>query len=261
MKTRFISLPYDLEYNAIWRDQTAWRVFQYILWHVDYSTGKGTFGRKQIAQGTGLKESTAYKALNRVTTKYQLSNSESNNQYTTISVLNWANYRPISDKVTTSVNESSQDGNTIKTITKEKRYINISKKESLEHQTTGNTTENDNSVTVGNTLTVAEKEEKTSKNSLTPCTEMELWQVAVKKQISIPDCKRTHEAILNQIAAKEFKHKTVYYTLLNWIDLGLQRGTIQLANEVVIMSYPLENPEYKSKKVKILAEMKERGTL
>lgn len=106
--------------HPIWSDQNAWRVFQWIIWNVDYNTGKGTFGRKQIATGTGLKETTVYKVTGRLREKYQAIGMKSNNQYTEFSVLHWARYQQDKPEVTGIVNEKEQvavaESNTIKEV-------------------------------------------------------------------------------------------------------------------------------------------------
>lgn len=94
--------------HNIWVDQNAWRVFQWLLWNVDYETGKASFGRKQIAQGTGLNEATVYKVTQRLTTKYQAIDMKSNNKFTEFSVLNWARYQQDDPKVTQEVTTKEQ---------------------------------------------------------------------------------------------------------------------------------------------------------
>jgi hypothetical protein len=71
------------------------------------------------------------------------------------------------------------------------------------------------------------KEEYNSKNSLNPCTEEEIKKIAILNDVSFEDAKRTHQIILNKIEAKEFKGKTVYYSLSSWILMGIERGTIK----------------------------------
>lgn len=83
-------------------------------------------------------------------------------------------------------------------------------------------------------------EPKTSKNSLEPCSLEELKSVALDMKVSIVDVKRTHEIILNKIAAREFKGKTVYHSLRNWILMGIERGTIKV-NSGVTPGYRVVN--------------------
>jgi predicted transcriptional regulator len=73
---------------------------------------------------------------------------------------------------------------------------------------------------------------KTSKNSLTPCTQNELLALALKHHISLDSVKRKHQIILNKIEAKEIgKNKTVYYTLENWLMGDLNKGYLQPLSE------------------------------
>lgn len=104
--------------SELWKDQNAWRVFQWILWNVDYKTGIGTFGRTQLSLGTGIKPNTVYKVTTRLHEKYQVLSMKSNNLFTEISVTNWAKYQQDLEVVTGSVHETEQvasmDRNTIK---------------------------------------------------------------------------------------------------------------------------------------------------
>lgn len=68
---------------------------------------------------------------------------------------------------------------------------------------------------------------KTSRNSLIPCTIEELKEISNKLEVGIEDVSYTHQIILNKIAAKEFKNKTVYHTLCNWLMMGIQRKTLK----------------------------------
>ena len=72
----------------------------------------------------------------------------------------------------------------------------------------------------------------TSKTSLTACTDEELKAIALSIGVSLADVTRTHEIILNKIAAREFKGKTVYHSLRNWILMGIERGTIKVNSRV-----------------------------
>jgi hypothetical protein len=68
---------------------------------------------------------------------------------------------------------------------------------------------------------------KTSKTGLIPCSDDELLDVSNELKISRKEVERTHQIILNKIQAGEFKNKTVYFTLKNWLIMGMQRGTVQ----------------------------------
>lgn len=72
------------------------------------------------------------------------------------------------------------------------------------------------------------KDIQTSKNSLTPCSESEIKEIARHYGVSFKSVNYTHDAILNQIASNEFKHKTVYYTLRTWVARGISKGEIEV---------------------------------
>ena len=65
---------------------------------------------------------------------------------------------------------------------------------------------------------------RTSKNSLIPCTEEELWEISNYHTVGIDEVKKTHDIILGKIETKEFKYKTVYQTLRSWVGLDIKRG-------------------------------------
>ena len=76
---------------------------------------------------------------------------------------------------------------------------------------------------------------KTSRNGLVPCTDEELVEIANRVEVSLEDVKYTHQIILNKIKAKEFKNKTVYHTLENWLVMGIQRKSIKKKEKFPIM--------------------------
>lgn len=65
-----------------------------------------------------------------------------------------------------------------------------------------------------------------SKKGLSPCTSSELVEISTELGVSLKEVDHTHELIINKIKAGEFKNKTVYYTLRNWLIMGIQRGNI-----------------------------------
>jgi len=87
------------------------------------------------------------------------------------------------------------------------------------------------------------KEKLTSKNSKTACTEEEIKNIAKKLQVSVGSVERTHNIILNKIATGEFKNKTVYLSLENWVLMGIERGNIQRINPINMLgaNYKLQN--------------------
>lgn len=106
MNNGWIKLHRKVQESPIWQDQNAWRVFQWILLNVDFETGVGTFGKKQISEGTGIKLGTIYKVVTRLQKKYSVLSTKSSQSYTQISVLNWAKYQHSSDEVVSTVQET-----------------------------------------------------------------------------------------------------------------------------------------------------------
>lgn len=86
--------------------------------------------------------------------------------------------------------------------------------------------------------------EKNSKNSLIPCTEEEIQEIANRLEVSVANVKSTHAIILNKIEAKEFKGRTVYHSLDNWVRMGIERGTIRKSTSSLPRGY---TPYEKSK--------------
>ena len=120
MNNGWIKLHRKAQASEIWQDQTAWRIFQWFLMNVDYSTGKGTFGKKQISEGTGVKLGTVYKVVTRLQNKYSVLSTKSSHLYTQISVLNWAKYQHSSDDGVSTVQSEEpvayKKSNTIKEV-------------------------------------------------------------------------------------------------------------------------------------------------
>lgn len=85
---------------------------------------------------------------------------------------------------------------------------------------------------------ISSTKEKTSKNSKTPCTLEELTEISRLFKVGLTDVQSTHEDILDQIEAGEFKYKTVYHTLKRWVRLGIKRGFVK--------SLQVDNSAYKT---------------
>lgn len=111
MKRGWVKLYRSIEDNHLWRDQSAYRVFSWLLMNVDRHTGKITTGRKKMATACGLKESTIYITTKRLQTQQRI-NIESNNHFSTISIVNWYKYQD---------NDNSEDN---KDITKKQQPHN-----------------------------------------------------------------------------------------------------------------------------------------
>jgi hypothetical protein len=114
------------------------------------------------------------------------------------------------------------------------------------------------------TSIIANVESKTSKNSHTPCTEEELQEVANLLNVSLKSVKSVHDSILDKIAAGEFKlkeHKTVYYTLKDWIRLQIKKGYIQPTPKTETQSLLpdiSQTPEERARSLKALEEMRKK---
>lgn len=125
------------QFHEIWKDKNAWRVFQWLIWNVDYNTGIGTFGKKQIATGTYLKESTVYKVTTRLREKYTAIATKSNNQFTEFSILRWARYQQSIQKVNALSREKETvavaKSNTIKEYKNKEIKNNVDTDASIEY--------------------------------------------------------------------------------------------------------------------------------
>lgn len=72
--------------------------------------------------------------------------------------------------------------------------------------------------------------ERTSKNSHMPCSTQEMEDIAKELNVNTVDVIRVHATIIDKIADGSFsekKYKTVYYTLKQWVRMGIERGTIK----------------------------------
>ena len=83
------------------------------------------------------------------------------------------------------------------------------------------------------------QETKTSKNSLTPCTPEDIQAVAKSLSVSVSAVKSVHDSILDLISAGEFKHKTTFYTLKQWIRMRIEKGTLQVYTNQTYGSNPI----------------------
>lgn len=98
---------------------------------------------------------------------------------------------------------------------------------------------NSNSNNINNNKKGGVGENKNSKNSHTPCTHQELLEVAKELRVPIASVTSVHSSILDLIKAKEFKHKTVYYTLRNWLRMRIEKGTLQVYTNQTYGSNPI----------------------
>lgn len=109
-----------------------------------------------------------------------------------------------------------------------------------------------------------EAEQRTSKNSLTACTDLELWTIAKSKNLRLEDVKFKHKQIMDMIADGEFqqrykKHKTVYRTLQKWLDMSVERGYIQECNEIEAMIRDNQHPDIQAQVKWATEQAKKRG--
>jgi biotin operon repressor len=166
------------------------------MWH-GVLIEKGTFitSYPHLAKKVGLSEQSVRTSLNKLKSTGELT-VKTTNKYSVITINNWITYQSTNRQPNTRLTDNQQTTN---------RQLTANKND-----------KNDKNVI------------KTSKNSLTSCTEEELKEISLLLDVSLDAVKRTHEIIVNKIASKEFKNKTVYHSLKNWIIMGIERGTIRI---------------------------------
>lgn len=104
---------------------------------------------------------------------------------------------------------------------------NYNKYQALPNKRTSDGTTNAQQTPTTNTTKEYNKERPSSKTSLIPCTKDELEEISKDLSVSIDSVNKTHKVILNKIKAKEFKNKTVYYTLSNWVLQDIEKGYVR----------------------------------
>lgn len=118
---------------------------------------------------------------------------------------------------------------TIATLTK-KDIFNINPNETANRQLTSKKRATNEPLTTNNNVK-NKKDTQTSKNSLVACTNNELEHVAKLKKVRLADVKKIHEDILNKISDGIFQQKkygkTVYWTLLNWVQMAIDKDKIK----------------------------------
>ena len=98
--------------NPLFKDVTAWHIWQFCLLQA-FPKGVFTIGRNQLEKWSGIKGTTAYKALLRLKNAKMVTikvTGGSNNRFSEISIVNWAKYQP---SLTTSSNNHSNNPVTI----------------------------------------------------------------------------------------------------------------------------------------------------
>lgn len=73
-------------------DKTGWQIFVHLLLCVDSNTGKWDSGRFQLSRELDIKPTTIYQALQRLK-KARMIDIQSNNKYSTITIVNWHKYQ------------------------------------------------------------------------------------------------------------------------------------------------------------------------
>jgi hypothetical protein len=111
-----------LENGIIQRDHSAYILFSTLL--LVSNRGKYTCGRFQLAELTGLKPGTVYKALKRLEKKWEMVTQVSNNKFTDISVINWDKYQSKELLVTPTITTKEQQSNNKVTLNKNKELKN-----------------------------------------------------------------------------------------------------------------------------------------
>jgi len=114
--TGWVKLHRKILDNGIMKDATAWQVFSWLLLMVDRKTGKANFGRFWASKSLGLNSNTFYKALLRLSKKWQMVTLSSNNKFTECSLINWEKYQSGNSDGNNKVTTREQQSNTIQEV-------------------------------------------------------------------------------------------------------------------------------------------------
>lgn len=128
-----------------------------------------------------------------------------------------------------------------------------------DRHTTSNTDRDipDNSNHVGSVSGRSDYRPKKSHSSLEPCTPEQLWAIASRKNVSLPDVIRTHQAVLDAIEdGNKYKTKNVYLTVGKWVTMGISRGNIAELTPEARMILDWQNPAREKEIKDALAEGK-----
>lgn len=130
MDNTWVKLYRKIRIHEVMGDTTCCQILLYLFTGVDKKTGELKLGRFAASKELNLNPNTFYKALKRLEKKYKMVTLTSNNQYTKVSLLNWAKYQPEAPVVTQSGNNQVttkyQPSNTpiyTRHKTKNKEYI------------------------------------------------------------------------------------------------------------------------------------------
>ena len=74
---------------------------------------------------------------------------------------------------------------------------------------------------------------KTSKNSRTACTNEELSFISRDMGCEYSKVRMVHDTIMDKISAGDFKDKTVYFTLRQWLRMRIEKGTLKISKNTI----------------------------
>jgi hypothetical protein len=124
--------------HDVFRDESAFRVFMWILCSVDYKTGTMISGRFWGARILRIKDTTYYGILKRLEKKYDLLTLSSNNKNTVVSVKKWEKYQADNDNKTDNKTDNKLTTNRQQTDTNQELRIKNKEKTVLVKTNTAN---------------------------------------------------------------------------------------------------------------------------
>lgn len=85
--------------HPVFRDESAWRVWTWILLSVNYETGEMTFGRFKTSEALNISPSKFRHIIDRLRSKYDLIETTNQHSHTKLTVKNWHKYQAQSDSI------------------------------------------------------------------------------------------------------------------------------------------------------------------
>lgn len=186
----WIKLHRIIRDHDIFKDESAFRVFMWILCSVKYETGEMTSGRFWASEILGINPNTYYAILKRLDKKYDLITLSSNNKNTTILVNNWLKYQR---------DDNTSDNNKITT----KQQQNNTRQEIKNKRNKENTYSSINSL---NEKTVTE--------------------IADQYEVSLKDVERLKDDLVLYCQSKGKKYANYKAALQNWVRRALDVSKI-----------------------------------
>jgi hypothetical protein len=102
-------------------------------------------------------------------------------------------------------------------------------------------------------------EQGRSKVSLYPCTYEEIWALAMRLKLDIPDVIAKHRKVIDMINdGNKYKVKTVYRTLLNWLEGDISKKYLEPMDDIQMLSVESEEPVRK-RAHRFLVQLRERA--